>query len=221
MDDKRTEPAVLQTSGLAVGRRSGFVAKLPDIALRPGESTAIVGPSGAGKTTILMAMAGIRPPQSGSLSVDGCDLWIMARSDRDRFRGRHIGLVFQSFHLIDAISVAANIGLAAGCAGLNGDTVRLNELTERLGLSGVMSARADRISHGQAQRVAIARALFNRPSVILADEPTSALDDANTETLLQLLTDAATAEGAALVVTTHDKRVLEKIKTVVRLEVAE
>jgi len=88
---------------------------------------------------------------------------------------------------------------------------------ERLGLTAIQSRRADRISHGQAQRTAIARALLNRPAVILADEPTSALDDANTETLMTLLIESAVAENAGLVVTTHDRRVLDAVDTVVEM----
>jgi ABC-type lipoprotein export system ATPase subunit len=209
----------LRTSGLTVARQQDFLACLPDLSLRGGEAVAVIGPSGCGKTTVLLALAGIRKPQTGTVNIDDTNLWAIASHARDRLRGRRIGLVFQSFHLVDALSVENNIRLAAVCAGTQAGE-RVDRLLKQLDLAAVRSQRADRISHGQAQRAAIARALVNRPAVILADEPTSALDDANTESLLKLLTDNAAAENAALVITTHDKRVLNRIETVIALEAA-
>ncbi|HUN96369.1 MAG TPA: ATP-binding cassette domain-containing protein, partial [Bradyrhizobium sp.] len=143
-----------------------------------------------------------------------------------------IGLVFQSFHLIDALSVAANVLLPARFAsGLvdsriaarrgdrpSDERERLAVLLDKLGLSDIASRRADRISHGQAQRVAVARALFNRPTAILADEPTSALDDANASALVELLKSSAVSENAALVIATHDRRVLNAVDRVIEVQ---
>jgi putative ABC transport system ATP-binding protein len=166
-----------------------------------------------------MALAGIRAPAQGTIEIDGSDPWKLSRRARDHFRGRRIGLVFQSFHLVDALSVRANIWLAAQCAGYPvHDAGRLEGLLERLNLTAVRNRRADHISHGQAQRVAVARALLNAPAVILADEPTSALDDANTHALMTLLTENAASEGAALVIATHDRRVLDSVDAVVEME---
>jgi len=211
--------AVLGTRSVVLERGGKQFARLPDLRIAEGQSVAIVGPSGCGKTTALMALAGIRAPQHGTIEIEGTALWTLGPGGRDGFRGRRIGLVFQSFHLIDALSVRANIWMAAQCAGYPvDDHKRLANLIERLGLAAIQSRRADRISHGQAQRTAIARALLNRPAVILADEPTSALDDANTEMLMALLVESAVAENAALVVTTHDRRVLGAVDTVVEME---
>jgi len=166
-----------------------------------------------------MALAGIRAQQSGTIAIEGTDPWKLGRRARDGFRGRRIGLVFQSFHLVDALSVRSNIWLAAQCAGYPlYESDRLEKMIDRLGLTPVKTSRADRISHGQAQRAAIARALLNRPAVILADEPTSALDDANTETIMALLIESAVSENAALVVATHDRRVLKAVDQVVVME---
>jgi putative ABC transport system ATP-binding protein len=219
MGSKEALANVLVTRDVVLARDGKSFARLPDLDVVPGQSVAIVGPSGCGKTTALMALAGIRPPQSGAIMIDGTDPWQFGRGARDGFRGRRIGLVFQSFHLVDALNVRANVWLAAQCAGYPlREAGRLDDLLQRLGLSSVKNRRADRISHGQAQRTAIARALLNRPAVILADEPTSALDDANTETIMALLTECAVTEKAALVVATHDRRVLDAVDIVVEME---
>jgi putative ABC transport system ATP-binding protein len=204
-----------------LARADNRFARIPDFNAASGESVALVGPSGSGKTTALMALAAIHPPESGEIRIQGDDPWSFGKRARDGFRGRRIGLIFQSFHLVDALSVAANIRLASKCAGhpVNDDG-HLDMLLERLGLASIRNKRADRISHGQAQRVAVARALINKPAVILADEPTSALDDANTVALLSLLKDCAAMEGAALIVATHDRRALEAVDRVVAMEAA-
>jgi putative ABC transport system ATP-binding protein len=219
MEPKSAPTNVLTTHGVVLARDGRPIARLPDMEVAPGKSVAIVGPSGCGKTTALLALAGVRAPHAGTIMIDGVDPWTLGSHARDRFRGRRIGLVFQSFHLVDALSVTANIRLAAQCAGhpLH-EPGRLDELIERLSLTQVRSQRADRISHGQAQRVAVARALLNRPAVVLADEPTSALDDAHTADLMKLLTQSASAEHAALVMATHDRRVLGTVDRVVEME---
>lgn len=213
------QPArVLSARGVIVARGGRPFARLPDIDVEAGRSLAIIGPSGCGKTTALMALAGIRAPHAGAIEIEGTEPWRLSSRARDRFRGRRIGLVFQSFHLVDALSVDANIRLAGQCAGLSAPG-RSEQLLQSFGIAAVGHARADRISHGQAQRVAVARALFNHPAAVLADEPTSALDDANTDGMMDLLTQGAVADNAALVIATHDRRVLAKVDRVVEMEV--
>ncbi|MEJ1968241.1 MAG: ATP-binding cassette domain-containing protein [Rhizomicrobium sp.] len=218
MTEQGADQPVLAATDIRLARNRKRFARLPDLCLAAGQSVAIVGPSGCGKTTALMALAGIRAPDGGRIAIEGTDPWALGGGARDRFRGRRIGLVFQSFHLVDALSVRANVRLAAQCAQAPPEPERLDRLLERLGLAAVAARRADRISHGQAQRTAIARALLNRPAVILADEPTSALDDANTQTLMALLVESAVLENAALVVTSHDRRVLASVDRVVEME---
>src|SRR5580704_5037779 len=208
---------VLATEGVVLARDGRAFAALPDLAIPRARSVAILGASGSGKTTALMALAGIRAPASGEIVVEDTALWGLSAAARDLFRGRRIGLVFQSFHLIDAVSVATNLALAARCAGLPPDSGRMNQLLETLQIAELRRRRADRISHGQAQRVAIARALFNKPAVVFADEPTSALDDASTARLLALLKDTAATEGAGLVIATHDRRVIDSVDETIEL----
>jgi putative ABC transport system ATP-binding protein len=209
--------AVVTTGDLVLERGGKAFAALPDIRLSRGGSLAILGPSGSGKTTALLALAGIRAPASGEIAVEDRWVWRLSSAARDVFRGRRIGLVFQSFHLIDAVSVAANLGLAARCAGLRPNAGRIEELLGKLGINELRHKRADRISHGQAQRVAVARALFNKPAVVLADEPTSALDDASAHALIALLKQGAIAEGASLIMATHDRRVIDAMDATVEM----
>ena len=219
MTDGRAATSVLTTRGLDLARGGRRFAALPDLDVVRGRSLAIIGASGSGKTTALMALAGIRAPENGEILIEDTDPWRLSSAARDRFRGRRIGLVFQSFHLIEAVSVAANLRLAGSCAGLQPDAGRADQLLDRLGIRELGGQRADRISQGQAQRVAVARALFNRPSVVLADEPTSALDDASTARLLGLLKETAASEGAGLVIATHDRRVIDAVDQTVELRV--
>jgi putative ABC transport system ATP-binding protein len=199
------------STDIALARNGRTIARVPDLALGPGKTAALVGPSGSGKTTALMAFALMRPPAHGQMTIDGVDPWKLPRRARDRYRGRHIGLVFQSFHLVDSLSVEQNVLLAGRCAGQPAAAEQAASLLARLGLSAVSHHRADQVSHGQAQRVAVARALYNKPSLILADEPTSALDDGHAEVMLQLLMEAAKEQGAALLVTSHDRRVRDRM----------
>jgi putative ABC transport system ATP-binding protein len=217
MNVDRSIAPVLSTDGVVLARGGRAFAALPDLSVAPGGSVAILGASGSGKSTALLALAGIRAPAAGEIAVEQTLLWNLGAGERDRFRGRRIGLVFQSFHLIDAVSVAANLALAARCAGLPRAPERVRALLQRLGLTELQARRADRLSHGQAQRVAVARALFNKPAVVLADEPTSALDDGNARSLLALLREAALAEGAGLVVATHDRRVIDAVDATVEM----
>jgi putative ABC transport system ATP-binding protein len=217
MESDLSASTVLATEGVVLARDGRAFAALPDLAIPRARSVAILGASGSGKTTALMALAGIRAPASGEIVVEDTALWGLSAAARDLFRGRRIGLVFQSFHLIDAVSVATNLALAARCAGLPPDSGRMNQLLETLQIAELRRRRADRISHGQAQRVAIARALFNKPAVVFADEPTSALDDASTARLLALLKDTAATEGAGLVIATHDRRVIDSVDETIEL----
>ena len=220
MNGRTDASIVLSTRGMTLERGGRTIAAMPDLNLARGQSVALLGASGSGKTTALLAMAGLRAPASGDVVIQDVALWRLSSSGRGRFRGRNVGLVFQSFHIIDAVSVGANLDLAARCAGLRPDPARLDLLLQRLGLAELRDRRADRLSQGQIQRVAIARALVNRPAIVLADEPTSALDDDNAGAMLALLREATASEGAALVIATHDRRVIDAVDGTVDMRVA-
>ncbi|GAB4414724.1 MAG: ATP-binding cassette domain-containing protein [Bacteroidia bacterium] len=180
--------------------------RFPDFETRRGEPFLILGESGRGKTTLLHLLAGLLRPQSGHVYVAGQDLGRFSNRQLDRFRGRHIGLVFQRAHFIDALSVAENLALAQSLAGLKPDPARIHDLLGRLSVQHKAQALPRRLSMGEQQRVAIARALVNRPGVVLADEPTSSLDDRNTAQVIDLLEEQSAQDQATLVIVTHDKR---------------
>ena len=175
--------------------------------LASGQSMAVTGPSGCGKTTFLHLLAGLIRPRSGEIRILERDLSQLRGGDLDRFRGRHLGLVFQRLHLLPALTVHENVLLAQRLARVPMDPTRVEALFDRLNLTGLERHRPSMLSQGQAQRVAIARALVHGPELLMADEPTSALDDRHAEQALALLRESARAAGAALLVVTHDQRV--------------
>lgn len=209
-----TSPAMATGSTVAIEatdlefRYQNQVAmRIAECRLGARESMAVIGPSGCGKTTFLHVLAGLLRPTSGTVQVLGQDLSHLQGSRLDRFRGQHIGLVFQRFHLLPALSVRQNVLFAQRLARSRVSAARLQELFERLNLTGLEHHRPSMLSHGQAQRVAIARALVHGPDLVMADEPTSALDDEHAAGALDLLQDVARSAGAALVVVTHDQRI--------------
>ncbi|MCY4343204.1 MAG: ATP-binding cassette domain-containing protein [Gammaproteobacteria bacterium] len=175
--------------------------------LARGDSMAVIGPSGCGKTTFLHLLAGLIRPGSGAIEILGQDLSVLGGADLDRFRGQHIGLVFQRFHLLPALTVRDNVLLAQRLARAPIEPAAVEALFDRLDLAGLEHRKPSTLSQGQAQRSAIARALVHGPELVMADEPTSALDDRSAERALALLKESAQAVGAALVVVTHDQRV--------------
>ena len=198
---------MLEVSGLR-RRYAGQLAVSVDAwTAGAGEQWLVQGPSGCGKTTLLHLVAGLLRPDSGEVRIDGQALSALGGGALDRFRGRHVGIVFQRLHLIEALTVRQNLALARSLAGLDPDPGRIDETLDALGVADKAAARPHTLSRGEAQRVALARALINRPKLVLADEPTSSLDDANAERAAALLRDRAAALGALLVVASHDRRI--------------
>ncbi len=199
---------VVVIEGLRLVVENRVLLELDRWTLGAGERALVVGPSGSGKTTLLHVLAGLRKPEAGRVYVVGRDLSASSEVDRDVFRGRFIGYIFQTLHLVSALSVLDNLRLAAFLARKPVPDQRLLDLLASVGLADRARARPFELSQGEAQRVAIARALVNAPQLVLADEPTSALDDRNAELVLDLLLRATARERAALIVATHDKRLL-------------
>ena len=183
------------------------VVEIDRCQLASGQSMAVIGPSGCGKTTFLHLLAGLIRPGSGVIRVLDRDLSQLRGGELDRFRGRHIGLVFQRLHLLPALTIHQNVLLAQRLARVPLDRTRVEALFDRLNLTGLEGYKPSMLSQGQAQRVAIARALVHGPELLMADEPTSALDDGHAVEALALLQESARAAGAALLVVTHDQRV--------------
>ena len=180
---------------------------LPDLYVETGEHALILGASGSGKTTYLHLLAGLRGSLRGTVNFDSVDITLLKGRALDRFRGQHIGMVFQQPHLLGALSVLGNLQVATRMAGTPWDAQYAQSLLEALDIARLASQSVQRLSGGEAQRVAIARALINRPQVVLADEPTASLDDEACERVVQLLLTAAAQTGASLVMATHDQRV--------------
>lgn len=210
--------AALRLEGLAYDYGDGQTLQFPDCTVPAGEHCLVLGPSGCGKSTLLHLIAGLLRPTAGHIMLAGTAIAELRGAALDRFRGQHVGLVFQRLHLLPALTVRDNLLLAQSLAGLAADRARVNDLLERLGVAARANARPEALSFGQAQRVAIARAVINSPVVILADEPTSNLDDGNTAEVLGLLRQEAERTGASLIVATHDRRIREAFTQ--RLELA-
>jgi putative ABC transport system ATP-binding protein len=184
-----------------------------------GARLALVGESGSGKSTLLHLLAGITVPDGGRVEVLGRDLAALPEAARDRFRGEHVGLVFQSLNLLRGITARENLLAAPLFAGRasRADGDRADALLSRVGLAGRASHRPTQMSLGEQQRVAIARALMNRPALLLCDEPTGSLDAGRRDEVVDLLRSVAAEEGATLLVVTHDEAVVRAFPEVVRL----
>ena len=183
------------------------VLAVPSWRASGGEAWLLSGASGSGKTTLLNILAGLTTPTAGRAIVAGQDLAALGPAARDRWRGRHVGLVPQKLHLVGAVSAADNLRLACTMAGLAVDEARIHALLAAVQVADLARRLPRELSQGQAQRVAIARAVVNRPALVLADEPTANLDDAHAAAALELLRTQALEVGATLVVASHDARV--------------
>lgn len=171
-----------------------------DLHVAPGEFVVIRGPSGCGKSTLLSIIGGLATPTAGRVRVAGKELSRMPAADRARFRARHVGFVFQTFHLLPYLTVCENVATAATGV-VAGARERAQGLLESFRLGDRLRHRPAELSTGECQRVAIARALMNQPSLILADEPTGNLDPENAEGVLGLLADFHRKGGTILLVT--------------------
>jgi len=186
----------------------GQVAALDGVSLAVASGTfqVVRGPSGSGKTTLLLIAGGLLHPDTGSVEVDGQDLYALSPEKRARFRATNIGFVFQQFHLIPYLSVLENVLAASLAAPHAGAVDRAHELIGHFGMTHRIAHPPSELSTGERQRVALARALMNRPAVLLADEPTGNLDEENAAIVLQYLKDFA-ADGGAVLMVTHGANV--------------
>lgn len=184
-----------------------------------GETVAIVGRSGSGKSTFLHLLAGIDVPSSGRVLLDGRDLGALDEPERCRVRRDEIGLVFQFFHLLPQLTVEENVAVPALLAGESLDAVRarVHELLGHVDLADRAGDVVPRLSGGEMQRVALCRALLRRPRLLLADEPTGNLDDATSAGVMELLLEMAREDGSALVYVTHSRAVAGRADRVLEM----
>ena len=185
--------------------------------LEAGQTLALTGESGSGKSTILHISAGLEVPNGGSLHLEGIEINGLGEAERANLRRSEIGIVFQQFNLIPSLTVEANIGFQAALAGRR-DKIFESELVEVLGLAGQLKKYPESLSGGQQQRVAIARALAVRPKLLLADEPTGNLDESTSSAVLTAMLDLVGRTGAALMVVTHSAALADKMDRRVRLK---
>ena len=191
-----------------------------DLEVRAGEILLLMGPSGCGKTTLISIVAGILRRDNGECLILGRDLEALGERERARFRGDNVGFVFQSFHLIPTLSAQENVALPL----LLADHPRrkaiglARETLERVGLGGRAASPPNQLSGGEKQRVAIARALVHRPRLVVCDEPTSSLDHQNGHKVMELLRALAHEANAALIVVSHDPRIVGFADRIARMD---
>ncbi|MFW7415834.1 ABC transporter ATP-binding protein [Demequina sp. SO4-18] len=194
------------------------VLALDDVSLSvvPGELVAIIGPSGAGKTSLLTVAGALAQPHWGTIAVHGRDLATLSRREQAKFRIQEIGFVFQSGNLVPALTVADQLRLVHRLAGGRGFDPM--PLLEQVGIAHKADRRPHELSGGERQRVGIARSLVNSPTVLLVDEPTAALDRQRSQEVVALLREETHKAGVATVMVTHDHDVLHHCDTVLRME---
>ncbi|MCA9295532.1 MAG: ABC transporter ATP-binding protein [Phycisphaerales bacterium] len=213
-------PALEITSLRFQYSRSGpVVVDLPAFSLAPGEQVLLTGGSGFGKSTLLQLIAGLLEPNAGTVTVDGQNMHALRGAKRDLYRGRHIGMIFQTFNLLPGFSAAENVmlGLMVSTRPRGEHRDHAVALLKELGIM-TPDASPDRMSVGQQQRVAVARALSCEPALVLADEPTASLDPENARTAMDLIQQTCRTHGAALLCTSHDPSLRERFERVESLE---
>jgi ABC-type lipoprotein export system ATPase subunit len=198
------------------------VIDVPSFDLADGEQVALVGGSGTGKTTLLHLIAGILTPDRGRIVHDhagsaATDIASLGESARDVFRGRNVGYIFQTHHLLPGFTALENVLVGMSFTGRPGDPAWAKHLLTEVGLSDRLNYKPEKLSVGQQQRVAVARALANRPRLVLADEPTGALDPQNAQSVLELIRKLCTEVGAALLLVSHDPQISGQLQRVVAL----
>ena len=200
------------------------VVDIESLQLADGEQVALIGTSGSGKTTLLHLIAGILAPDSGKIVFStkeapgqAVDIAVLSEANRDIFRGRNVGYIFQTHHLLPGFTALENVLLGMSFTGRTPDKPWATRLLTEVGLAERMNYRPAKLSVGQQQRVAVARALANRPSLVLADEPTGALDEKNAQQVLDLIRKLCGEVGASLLLVSHDLNIARQLPKVLTL----
>ena len=189
-----------------------------DLRVEKGEFAAVVGTSGSGKSTLLHMLGGLDRPTSGSVSVDGKDIFSLKDEALTIFRRRKIGFVFQNYNLVPVLSVYENIVLPIQLDGQKPDAAYVDQIIETLGLEKKLQNLPNNLSGGQQQRVAIARALAAKPAIILADEPTGNLDSRTSQDVMALLKITSQKFVQTIVMITHNEEIAQMADRIIRIE---
>jgi putative ABC transport system ATP-binding protein len=218
---QRRQPGSISIANLnlSLGQGAARVHILKDISLNvaSGEAVGLVGASGSGKSTLLMVTAGLERPDSGEVVVNGTSFKSLGEDDLARFRGRHVGIVFQSFHLIPTMTALENVAVPLELAGHADATERAAHELKSVGLGERLGHYPTQLSGGEQQRVAIARALAPQPAILLADEPTGNLDETTGRQIIELLFANHATRAMTLVLVTHDTSLAARCDRVIRL----
>lgn len=190
---------------------------VPALELKAGERVAVTGASGSGKTTLLNILTGLDRPSRGRIRWAETDLAGLSERGRDRWRGAHVGLVMQDFHLFPGLSAIDNVLLPQRLRRRRGDREAAARLLDRVGIARHRQP-VETLSRGQMQRVAVARALVGRPGLLVADEPTASLDEESGGAVADLLLELAAESGTTLIVASHDPRLVMRLDRVLRLD---
>jgi putative ABC transport system ATP-binding protein len=203
-----------------VASPDGPLTILADVTLsvRAGETLAIVGASGAGKSTLLALLAGLDSPSSGRVLIAGADLTLLDEDGRAAVRGKHVGFVFQSFHLIPSLNAIENVMLPLELRGRRDARGAAAAALDQVGLTARAAHYPKQLSGGEQQRVAIARAFVTHPAVLFADEPTGNLDTATGQRITDLLFELNRSTGSTLVLVTHDRALARRCGRVLELD---
>ena len=189
-----------------------------DLTVEKGEFAAVVGTSGSGKSTLLHMLGGLDRPTSGSVTVDGKDIFSLKDEALTIFRRRKIGFVFQNYNLVPVLSVYENIVLPIQLDGQKPDAAYVDQIIETLGLEKKLRNLPNNLSGGQQQRVAIARALAAKPAIILADEPTGNLDSKTSQDVMALLKITSEKFAQTIVMITHNEEIAQMADRIIRIE---
>ncbi|HEV8314582.1 MAG TPA: ABC transporter ATP-binding protein [Burkholderiaceae bacterium] len=208
--------ALLEVEGLAKRYGDSPVFDRVSLTVAPGEFVAIIGESGVGKSTLLNAIAGLDSVDAGRVLLDGQNVATLDDTQHALLRRRHLGFVFQAFHVLPHLSVAQNVALPLLLLGRH-DDARVDEVLAAVGLQGLGGRLPQQLSGGQLQRVAIARALVHAPRLVLADEPTGNLDPDTAERVLDVLAAQTRANATACVLVTHSQAAASHADRVLRL----
>ena len=191
--------------------------EFPDFCLESTEDLLIIGDSGVGKTTFLNILGGLLSPQSGSITLNGTNYSDLSSKDLDKFRGKNIGIIFQSPYFVNNLNLMDNLLFSLFLSQNQQDKNVVIELLNQVGLNDKIYSKPNDLSQGEKQRASIALALVKKPNLILADEPTSSLDDNNCDLVVSLLKEQSQLNKCKLIIITHDARLKKHFKNSIKL----